>query len=300
MRRPGRAGRLRDDRRAAPAQPGRGTSRSSRSRPTTTPTSTPTPRSSEMETLGDATASAIEATGRRAVLAGVQLAVALPLGPRARPARGHGRRAAVRPPPVRGRHGAAAGGARGPDRAVAGGRSPSTSRRPQAETKAGSLTWLLAAMGWPEVVGRRPRLRHRDRDRERGGRMGAVAAALVPGMPHLLAADPAPSWRELAAAARTVGDALRADAASRPLLLLSTQWFTVLGHQVQCDPHLSRHPHRRELVRLRLRPPSLRPRRRRRSSRTPGPTRSTPPGCRPAAPATTGFPSTPAPSPRRR
>ena len=68
--------------------------------------------------------------------------------------------------------------------------------------------------------------------------MGAVAAALVPGMPHLLAADPAPSWRELAAATRTVGDRLR-ERAVEAVLLLSTQWFTVLGHQVQCDPRLS-------------------------------------------------------------
>jgi 2-aminophenol/2-amino-5-chlorophenol 1,6-dioxygenase alpha subunit len=57
-------------------------------------------------------------------------------------------------------------------------------------------------------------------------------------MPHLLAADPAPSWRELAAATRTVGDRLR-ERGVEAVLLLSTQWFTVLGHQVQCDPHLT-------------------------------------------------------------
>ena len=56
--------------------------------------------------------------------------------------------------------------------------------------------------------------------------MGAVAAALVPGMPQLLAADPAPSWRELASGARTVGDRLRAEGVEA-VLLLSTQWFTV-------------------------------------------------------------------------
>jgi len=62
-----------------------------------------------------------------------------------------------------------------------------------------------------------------------------VAAALVPGMPHLLAGSPAPSWRRLADAAREVGSRLRAlepDA----VLLMSTQWFTVLGHQLQLDP----------------------------------------------------------------
>ena len=65
----------------------------------------------------------------------------------------------------------------------------------------------------------------------------AVAAALVPGMPQLLAADPAPSWAELAAATREVGDRLRALHVDT-VLLLSTQWFTVLGHQVQCDARL--------------------------------------------------------------
>jgi 2-aminophenol/2-amino-5-chlorophenol 1,6-dioxygenase alpha subunit len=62
-------------------------------------------------------------------------------------------------------------------------------------------------------------------------------AALVPAMPHLLAGDPAPSWAELAAATRTVGDRLRA-AGVDTVLLLSTHWFTVLGHQVQCDDRL--------------------------------------------------------------
>ena len=62
-------------------------------------------------------------------------------------------------------------------------------------------------------------------------------AALVPAMPHLLAGDPAPSWAELARATRTVGDRLRA-AGVDTVLLLSTQWFTVLGHQVQCDARL--------------------------------------------------------------
>jgi 2-aminophenol/2-amino-5-chlorophenol 1,6-dioxygenase alpha subunit len=61
-------------------------------------------------------------------------------------------------------------------------------------------------------------------------------AAIVPGMPQLLAADPAPSWAALAEAVRTTGEALRA---ARPdvLVVLSTQWFTVLGHQLQMDPN---------------------------------------------------------------
>ncbi|GAA3975080.1 hypothetical protein GCM10023085_66960 [Actinomadura viridis] len=64
----------------------------------------------------------------------------------------------------------------------------------------------------------------------------ADAAVLVPGMPHLLAEEPAPAWAELAGAVREAGARLRA---LRPdvVLLLSTQWFTVLGHQFQCDPN---------------------------------------------------------------
>lgn len=70
-------------------------------------------------------------------------------------------------------------------------------------------------------------------DRERAAFRGA---AIVPGMPHLLAGDPAPSWRELSDATRAVGADLRA---ARPdvVVVLSTQWFTVLGHQVQLDPN---------------------------------------------------------------
>lgn len=81
---------------------------------------------------------------------------------------------------------------------------------------------------------------------------GVVGAALVPGMPHLLAGsvtttghrgaattgrggDAARSWKALAEGVREVGRRL---AAAKPdvVLTLSTQWFTVLGHQVQMDP----------------------------------------------------------------
>ncbi|MQA12994.1 MAG: 2-amino-5-chlorophenol 1,6-dioxygenase subunit alpha [Pseudonocardiaceae bacterium] len=65
---------------------------------------------------------------------------------------------------------------------------------------------------------------------------GVVAAALVPGLPHLLAGEPAPSWKGLAEAARTLGERLRS-ARVDTLLWMSTQWFTVLGHQFQVDPH---------------------------------------------------------------
>jgi 2-aminophenol/2-amino-5-chlorophenol 1,6-dioxygenase subunit alpha len=63
-----------------------------------------------------------------------------------------------------------------------------------------------------------------------------VAAALVPGMPHMLAQQPASSWADLAAAVREVGDDFRAVGVDT-VLMLSTQWFTVLGHQFQLDPN---------------------------------------------------------------
>ncbi|NLU78526.1 2-amino-5-chlorophenol 1,6-dioxygenase subunit alpha [Micromonospora sp. HNM0581] len=67
-------------------------------------------------------------------------------------------------------------------------------------------------------------------------RTGILAGALLPGMPHLLAEQPAPSWSALADAARDVGTRLRR-LEPDVVLLLSTQWFTVLGHQFQCDPN---------------------------------------------------------------
>jgi 2-aminophenol/2-amino-5-chlorophenol 1,6-dioxygenase alpha subunit len=65
---------------------------------------------------------------------------------------------------------------------------------------------------------------------------GFAGAALVPGMPQLLASRPADSWAALAAATREAGERLRTQ---RPdlLVVLSTQWFTVLGHQFQMDPN---------------------------------------------------------------
>jgi 2-aminophenol/2-amino-5-chlorophenol 1,6-dioxygenase subunit alpha len=63
-----------------------------------------------------------------------------------------------------------------------------------------------------------------------------VGAAMVPGMPQLLAAEPAPSWKLLADAARQAGRDLRA-AGPDAFVVLSTQWFTVLGHQFQVDPN---------------------------------------------------------------
>jgi 2-aminophenol/2-amino-5-chlorophenol 1,6-dioxygenase alpha subunit len=69
-----------------------------------------------------------------------------------------------------------------------------------------------------------------------------VGAALVPGFPHLLAGQPAPSWARLADAVRSIGECARQTGADT-LAVISTQWFTVLGHQFQLHPN----PHGRHV-----------------------------------------------------
>lgn len=64
-----------------------------------------------------------------------------------------------------------------------------------------------------------------------------VAAAFVPGMPHVLAGRPAEGWSSLASAMRQLGDDLR-QAQTESLLIISTQWISVLGLQVQMRPNL--------------------------------------------------------------
>lgn len=66
--------------------------------------------------------------------------------------------------------------------------------------------------------------------------MSFVHATLVPGLPHpLLCPDAAPGYRALADGFAAAGEALRA---SKPdlLVLYSTMWPSVLGHQVQARP----------------------------------------------------------------
>jgi len=65
-----------------------------------------------------------------------------------------------------------------------------------------------------------------------------AGAVLVPGMPQLLDPQPPPAWAELADSARVAGERLSA-AGAEALVVISTQWFTVLGHQVQVDERLS-------------------------------------------------------------
>lgn len=66
--------------------------------------------------------------------------------------------------------------------------------------------------------------------------MSVVASLIVPGMPHpLLVPDQNPGWRAVRdgfAAARQQIAALKPDL----LLLYSTQWPSIIGHQIQADP----------------------------------------------------------------
>lgn len=64
-----------------------------------------------------------------------------------------------------------------------------------------------------------------------------VGAVLVPGLPHLLAARPAKGWQTLAQAMRDLGRDIRATGAESALVV-STQWLSVLGLQVQTRPKL--------------------------------------------------------------
>jgi len=64
-----------------------------------------------------------------------------------------------------------------------------------------------------------------------------VGAALVPGMPHLLAQNASAGWLSLAEAVRQLGDELR-EAGVESLLVVSTQWISVLGLTVQARPRL--------------------------------------------------------------
>jgi 2-aminophenol/2-amino-5-chlorophenol 1,6-dioxygenase alpha subunit len=64
------------------------------------------------------------------------------------------------------------------------------------------------------------------------------AAALVPGLPHLLAAESAPGWQRLAQAMRELGDELRS-LGVESLVVTSTQWISVLGVQVQMRPEIA-------------------------------------------------------------
>ncbi len=64
-----------------------------------------------------------------------------------------------------------------------------------------------------------------------------VGAVLVPGLPHLLAARPAKGWQALAQSMRDLGREIHATGAETALVV-STQWLSVLGLQIQTRPKL--------------------------------------------------------------
>jgi reactive intermediate/imine deaminase len=86
--------------------------------------------------------------------------------------------------------------------------------------------------------------------------MSELVGAIVPGLPHpLLVPDGDPSWRAIADAFQALRERIEASSIER-LLLYSTGWPSVIGHQVQADPqpewvhvdpefhHLGRMPYR--------------------------------------------------------
>ncbi len=66
--------------------------------------------------------------------------------------------------------------------------------------------------------------------------MTIVAGYIVPGMPHpLLAPERSPAWQTIRDAFEKVREEIEAAEADL-LLIYSTQWLSVIGHQVQADP----------------------------------------------------------------
>lgn len=64
-----------------------------------------------------------------------------------------------------------------------------------------------------------------------------VRGLIVPGRPHpLLAPDRSPAWRKLRDAFARAREDI-ANAQADLLVLYSTQWLSVIGHQIQADPH---------------------------------------------------------------
>ena len=206
--------------------------------------------------------------------------------------------------PVRGRHGAAAGDPRGPDVAAARTAVPKHIEATSSETKAGSLTWLLAAMGWPDIAG----------DVLAYGTVIATGNAVVEWVPHdvepvpaaLVPAHAAPagrrpgaelgaSWRRPPAPSATAC----APRASRPCCCSRPSGSPCSATRCSATPRLRGTPDRRELVPLRLRPPRHDLARRHRARPRLGRRDRRRRACRPAARSTRASPSTPARSSRR-
>ena len=66
--------------------------------------------------------------------------------------------------------------------------------------------------------------------------MSAVLGVIVPGLPHpLLRPEGNPSWAKIRAGYDRVRQEI-IDSDAEILILYSTQWFSILGHQIQADP----------------------------------------------------------------
>jgi 2-aminophenol/2-amino-5-chlorophenol 1,6-dioxygenase alpha subunit len=66
--------------------------------------------------------------------------------------------------------------------------------------------------------------------------LGFVAGFIVPGLPHpLLAAEKSPAWSRIRVGFETLRERLQ-ELNPDVLVIYSTQWPSVLGHQVQADP----------------------------------------------------------------
>jgi len=67
--------------------------------------------------------------------------------------------------------------------------------------------------------------------------MSAVFGGIVPGLPHpLLKPEGNPSWKKLRQGYERVRQEI-IDSGAEVLVLYSTQWFSILGHQIQADPN---------------------------------------------------------------
>lgn len=67
--------------------------------------------------------------------------------------------------------------------------------------------------------------------------MSAVIGLIVPGLPHpLLAPEQNKSWGEIRAAYDSARQKL-IDAGVQRIIIYSTQWFSILGHQIQAHPN---------------------------------------------------------------
>ena len=216
--------------------------------------------------------------------AGVELAVAPALGHRARAPRGHGRRAPLQPRPVRGRHGAAADDPRGPDVTAPGGRPEAhrgdvvgdQGRQPDVAARGDGLARRSPATCSPTAPSSRPATPSWSGSRDsasrvelrcapspaRGARAGDAAPARVrPGEELGRAGDRDPHRRRPPA---------RRGRRHRPAAL------DAVVHGARAPGAVRRPPagpaDRRELVPLRLRPSRPRPRRSTPISPTAGPT----------------------------